>query len=70
MENKKITQIIKNRIVEDFTIVETAKNFDCFDLARTSKKFQKRVYGIKVCLQNTLTRQTMIISGIIVLFFF
>ena len=64
MENKKITQIIKNRIVEDFTIVETAKNFDCFDLARTSKKFQKRVYGIKVCLQNTLTRQTMIISGI------
>ena len=33
-------------------IVETSKNFDCFDLARTSKDFQKKVYGIKVAIHN------------------
>ena len=47
-QNEKKTKFIaKNRIIEDFMLVETATNFDCFDLARTSKKFQKRVYGIK-----------------------
>ena len=34
-ENKKVLQ--KNRIVEDFMIIENAENLDCFDLARTSK---------------------------------
>ena len=59
--NKYIT---KNRIIEDFMLVETATNFDCFDLARTSKKFQKRVYGIKICFQNPEERKTLIISAI------
>ena len=47
--------IAKNRIVEDFMIVETSDNFDCFDLARTSKNFQTKVYGIKVALLHTKT---------------
>ena len=55
----------KNRIVEDFMIVETAKNFDCFDLARTSKDFQKKVYGIKVAIHNKTEKKTLIISGIV-----
>lgn len=48
-QNKKI---IKNKIVEDFMICEQSKTFDCFDLARTTKNFQTKVYGIKICFQN------------------
>ena len=62
-ENKK--KIAKNRIVEDFMIVETSDNFDCFDLARTSKGFQTKVYGIKIALQHPELRKTMIICGIV-----
>ena len=57
--------LAKNRIIEDFMLVETAINFDCFDLARTSKKFQTRVYGIKICFQNPEKRKTLIVSAII-----
>ena len=62
-ESKK--KIAKNRIVEDFMIVETSDNFDCFDLARTSKGFQTKVYGIKIALQHPELRKTMIICGIV-----
>ena len=62
---KKSKKLAKNRIVEDFMIVETSNNFDCFDLARTSKEFQKKVYGIKVAIQNGIEKKTLIISGII-----
>ena len=42
-ENKKINQkLAKNRIVEDFMLVETADSLDCFDLARTTKIFKQR----------------------------
>ena len=58
-------KIHKNRIVEDFMIVETSKNFDCFDLARKSKEFQKKVYGIKVAIHNEQEKKTIIISGIV-----
>jgi len=65
-ENKKINKKIpKNRIVEDFMLVETADSLDCFDLARTSKKFQTKVYGIKVCFQHPEKRKTLIISAIV-----
>ena len=49
-ENKK--PLKKNRIVEDFMIVESADNLDCYDLARTSKAFLTKVYGIKFCVHN------------------
>tara|TARA_B110000285_G_C15142975_1_gene632368 strand:- start:6314 stop:9586 length:3273 start_codon:yes stop_codon:yes gene_type:complete len=57
-------KLAKNSIIEDFMLVETAKTMDCFDLARTTKKFQTKVYGIKICFQNPQTRKTMIISTI------
>ena len=60
-ETKKLA---KNRIIEDFMLVETAASLDCFDLARTTKKFQTKVYGIKICFQNPQKRKTMIISAI------
>lgn len=64
--NKKKTNkvLMKNRIVEDFMLVETATTMDCFDLARTCNKFQKKVYGIKVCFQDPESRQTIIMSAI------
>ena len=62
--NKKAS-LAKNRIVEDFMIVETARNFDCFDLARTSKNFHTKVYGIKVAIQNVSERKTLIVQGLI-----
>ena len=57
--------LAKNRIVEDFMIVEKSKSFDCFDLARTSRSFLTKVHGIKVAIQNPTDRKTLIISGLV-----
>ena len=64
-KNEKIKSKIlaKNRIIEDFMLVETSKTLDCFDLARTSKKFQTKVYGIKISFQNPIKRKTLIVSA-------
>ena len=65
-ESKKETSVLsKNKIIEDFMILEISKTFDCFDLARTSQNFQTKVYGIKVSFQNTLLRQTLIVSAVV-----
>ena len=64
-EAKRNKIIVKNKIVEDFMIVETADTFDCFDLVRTSNNFQIRVYGTKVVFQNIQKRKTLIVSTII-----
>jgi len=57
--------LAKNRIVEDFMIVESAENFECFDLARTSRNFNTKVYGIKVAIKNQDERKTLIVSGLV-----
>ena len=62
-KNKKTLQ--KNRIVEDFMIVESSENLDCFDLSRTSKSFQTKVYGIKFAVQNYKEKKTLIVSAIV-----
>ena len=59
------TILEKNKIVEDYLIVESSINFDCFDLARTSKNFLTRVHGIKIVILNTVLKKTLIISGIV-----
>ena len=61
--NKK--QLVKNRIIEDYMIVENSINFDCFDLARTSNKFLKKVYGIKVAIHNLQDEKILIVCGTI-----
>jgi hypothetical protein len=63
-DTKEKKKLVKNRIIEDFMLVETAITLDCFDLARTTKKFQTKVYGIKICFQNPQKRKTMIVSAI------
>jgi len=63
--NQKKKILAKNRIVEDYMIVETASNFDCFDLARTSRNFQKKVYGIKIALHSSEEKKTLILLGLV-----
>lgn len=55
----------KNKIVENFAIVESSDNLDCFDLSRTSKSFQTKVYGIKFSIQNKEQRKTIIVCGMV-----
>jgi len=62
---KKKQLLQKNRIVEDFMIVESAETLECFDLARTSKSFHTKVYGIKIAIQNTLEKKTLIICALV-----
>jgi ATP-dependent Lon protease len=57
--------IEKNKIVEDLSIVENADNLDCFDLSRSSKIFQTKVYGIKIAFHNKAEKKTIIVSGLI-----
>jgi hypothetical protein len=61
--NDKLIQ--KNKIVEDFVIVEKSSNLDCFDMARTSKTFYSRVFGIKVAIHNYVQQKTLIIGGVV-----
>ena len=61
-EKKYILQ--KNRIIEDFMILDSADNLECFDLARTSKNFLTKVYGIKFCVHCQEEKKTLIISGV------
>jgi ATP-dependent Lon protease len=57
--------IQRNRIVEDFMIVEHSENLDCFDLARTCKNFQVKVYGVKIALHHPEQKKTIIISALV-----
>ena len=57
--------INKNRIIEDFTIVDSAQNLDCFDLARTSQSFFTKVYGIKIAVPSQTHKKTLIICGLV-----
>ena len=63
-ENSKKKPLQKNRIIEDFMIMESANNLECFDLARTSSDFFSKVYGIKFCVHNKFAKKTLLISGI------
>ena len=62
--NKK-EKIIKNKIIEDFMIIEMGQTLDCFDLCRTSNNFNTKVYGIKIVFQNSEKKNTTIINAIV-----
>tara|TARA_B100001057_G_scaffold20748_1_gene19140 strand:- start:18166 stop:21396 length:3231 start_codon:yes stop_codon:yes gene_type:complete len=62
---KKKKILPKNRIIEDIMICESAEYLECFDLARTSKSFQTKVYGMKVCFHDVANRKTYIIFCIV-----
>uniref|UniRef100_A0A6C0KHS6 Lon proteolytic domain-containing protein n=1 Tax=viral metagenome TaxID=1070528 RepID=A0A6C0KHS6_9ZZZZ len=55
----------KNKIVEDFMIVDEAETFECFDLARTITLYYSKVYGIKIAFQNIIEQKTILVSGLV-----
>tara|TARA_Y100000816_G_scaffold292192_1_gene286297 strand:- start:1414 stop:4632 length:3219 start_codon:yes stop_codon:yes gene_type:complete len=63
-KSKKKVPLVKNKIIEDFMIVDNAKNLECFDLGRSSKNFQVKVSGIKFVIKNESEKKTLIINGI------
>ena len=58
-------KIKKNRIVDDYMIVKDANSLECFDLARTSKNFHTKVYGVKIAFRNYDLRKTMVVCALI-----
>ena len=61
--NKKV--ILKNKIVEDSMICENGQLLECYDLARTSKSFQTKVYGIKLCLHDYENKKTYLVACVV-----
>lgn len=64
-EIKKKKIISKNKIVEDHIIVDSAETLDCFDLSRSAKSFQSRVYGVKVAIRNENANKVLIVNGVV-----
>lgn len=64
-KDKNTNMMKKNRIVEDFTIVEEADTLECFDLSRTSNHFHLKVYGVKIAFQNYHQKKTIVLCGIV-----
>lgn len=61
---KKVKHINRNKIIEDYMIVENSDNCDCYDIKRTSQNFWLRIYGIKVVFQLENKNQTLIFNCI------
>ena len=55
----------RNKIVEDFAIADKAQTFDAFNLARTTKSFRTKVYGIKIAIQNPAQKNCLVISAVV-----
>lgn len=64
-QNTTDKEIDKNKIIEDFVIVEKSNNLDCFDLCRTNDIFHAKVYGIKLTIHSVKDMKTIIISGLV-----
>lgn len=63
-EKKNKTPLIKNKIIEDFMIAENSNDYECFDLGRTTKIFQLKVYGIKIAIRNKEEKKILILNGL------
>jgi ATP-dependent Lon protease len=63
--NDKKLILQKNKIIEDFMIVDNSDTLDCFDLARTSNNFNLKTMGIKICFQCKQKKRTLIVTGIV-----
>lgn len=55
----------KNRIVEETSIIENAATMECFDLARTSKLFPLKVYGVRIVFHDSHNSRTMVVNGLV-----
>ena len=53
----------KDRIVDDFMIVEQAATLQCFDCSRTSRNFHTRVHGVRAVFQLVSNQRTLVVTG-------
>ena len=58
-------ELKKTRVVEDFMIMEQSNNLDCYDLSRTSKAFQTKVYGVKFAVKNSSQNKTLVVCALV-----
>lgn len=56
-------RLAKDRIVDDFMLVEHAATLQCFDAARTARAFGTRVHGIRVVFQLIENQRTLVVAG-------
>ena len=62
-KNNKKERLSKLNIVDNDKILKLSKNWECFNLGRTSKNYFIQVYGVKLIIYNK--HKTIIIDGII-----
>ena len=64
-KSRQVKPIEKNKIVDESKMEEFADNLECFDLARTNKKFCIRLLGMKVVIFNKEKNTMLILNGIV-----
>ena len=64
-EFKSVKQLSRNKIIEDYMIVENSESCDCYDIIKTSNNFWLKVYGTKVVFQLHEKKQTLIFNCVV-----
>merc|ERR1711965_98772 len=62
---RQVKPIEKNKIVDESKMEEFSDDLECFDLARTNKKFCIRLLGMKVVIFNKEKNTMLILNGIV-----
>lgn len=62
-DNRSPSYLVKNSIIDDNIIVDSAESIECFDLSRTVRYFKQKIHGIKVAYQNPDIKRTLIVTG-------
>ena len=64
-KTRQIKPIEKNKIVDEAKIEEFSDDLECFDLARTNKKFCIRLLGMKLVIFNKEKNTMLLLNGIV-----
>jgi ATP-dependent Lon protease len=62
---KKVKHINRNKMIEDYMIVENSDTCECYDIKGQSQNFWLRIYGIKIVFQLHDKKQTLIFNCIV-----
>jgi hypothetical protein len=57
--------LCSNKLTEDIIQLEKSNNYECYEGDSTSAKFNMKIHGIRIVLQNPKTQKTLIIHGIV-----
>ena len=62
---EKIKYINRNKIIEDYMLVENSDSCECYDIKRVSQNLWLRVYGIRIVFQVFEKKSTLIFDCIV-----